>query len=158
MVNNDRDSDSKIAFEQTTCSAEAFRRDKGQKIIGFSYFRPPTGTLASLASRLKDYIGGIKENLDLIPKYYHGWVMRLYVDFSSQDPKLQKILCELACDYHYFDICDVRNLPGNPMNDATGIFAPNWRFFPTLDPQVILKNFLRTIYFIRKFHFLPYLS
>ena len=141
MVNNARDSDSKIAFEQTTCSAEAFRRGKGQKIIGFSYFRPPTGTLA-MFSRLKDYIGGIKENLDSIPKYYHGWVMRLYIDFSSQDPRLQKIICELACDYHYFDICDVRNLPGNPMNDATGIFAPNWRFFPTLDPQVILKKFL----------------
>ena len=57
LVNKARDSDSKIAFEQTTCSREAFHRGKGQKIIGFSYFRPPTTTLA-MFSRIKDYIGG----------------------------------------------------------------------------------------------------
>ena len=133
---DDTSDNSKIAFEQTTCSEGAFRRGKGQKIIGFSYFRPPTDTLA-MFSRMKDYIGGVKENLDLMPKYYgDGWVMRLYLDFSSLNPKLQKHICELACDYHYFDICDVRHLPGNPINDATKIYAANWRFFPTLDPQV----------------------
>ena len=29
-----------------------------------------------------------------------------------------------------------RKLPGNPGIDARDIFAMNWRFFPTLDPQV----------------------
>ena len=133
---DDTSDNSKIPFEQTTCSEGAFRRGQGQKIIGFSYFRPPTDTFA-MFSRMKDYIGGVKGNLDLMPKYYgDGWVMRLYLDFSSLNPKLQKHICELACDYHYFDICDVRHLPGNPINDATKIYAANWRFFPTLDPQV----------------------
>ena len=31
-----------------------------------------------------------------------------------------------------------RNLPGTPVTDASEIFAMNWRFFPTLDPQVDL--------------------
>ena len=31
---------------------------------------------------------------------------------------------------------NVRSLPGTPVNDAQNIFAMNWRFFPSLDPQV----------------------
>ena len=31
-------------------------------------------------------------------------------------------------------------LPGTPVTDASKIFAMNWRFFPTLDPQVIQET------------------
>jgi len=41
------------------------------------------------------------------------------------------------------DICDARNLPGTPMIDASEVFPMNWRFFPTLDPQVDAYSFLR---------------
>ena len=45
-------------------------------------------------------------------------------------------LCKLACKNPILDICDVKNLPGIPYEDAHDVFAGNWRFFPTLDPQV----------------------
>jgi len=45
-------------------------------------------------------------------------------------------LCKLACNDSNLDIFDTANLPGIPMKNATDMFAMNWRFFPTLDPQV----------------------
>ena len=64
-----------------------------------------------------------------------GWVMRLYFDLDKADP-IHDALCKLACSDTNLDICDAANLPGTPMKDATKVFAMNWRFFPTLDPQV----------------------
>ena len=63
--------------------------------------------------------------------------MRLYVDLDMHDPVLTPI-CDLVCANDNLDICEVSNLPGNPMKNATEVFAMNWRFFPTLDPQVSL--------------------
>ena len=37
-------------------------------------------------------------------------------------------------------MCNVRQLPGVPKVDASEIFPMNWRFFPTLDPQVIISS------------------
>ena len=82
-----------------------------------------------------------------MPVYYSGWIMRLYVDFRQlnqfQHREIKDELCEIACIYPNFDICDVRNLPGTPVEDASKIFAKNWRFFPTLDPQVKNSNEFR---------------
>ena len=64
-----------------------------------------------------------------------GWVMRLYFDLDKTD-LIHGKLCDLACSDTNLDICDAANLPGTPMKDATKVFAMNWRFFPTLDPQV----------------------
>ena len=61
--------------------------------------------------------------------------MRLYLDLSKTDPILNDI-CDLACNDTNIDLCDVKTLPGTPLVDATEIFPKNWRFFPTLDPQV----------------------
>ena len=63
--------------------------------------------------------------------------MRLYFDLDPTDP-VHTALCRLACSDNNIDICDAANLPGTPMKDATKVFAMNWRFFPTLDPQVSL--------------------
>ena len=76
--------------------------------------------------------------------------MRLYVDFGQLNQfrhrEIKDQLCEIACIYPNFDICDVRNLPGTPVEDASKIFAKNWRFFPTLDPQVKNSNELRLLF------------
>ena len=74
-------------------------------------------------------------------KYYPDWIMRLYTDYDIEDPTFRK-LCDLACDdqYSYLDICHVKQLPGTPLSDASKIFGMNWRFFPTLDPQVKNNN------------------
>ena len=85
----------------------------------------------------KGFVEGIKGNLDLMPTYYPGWVMRLYIDYDLDDPIIRK-LCNLACkpQYSNLDICHMKQLPGTPLKDARKIFPMNWRFFPTLDPQV----------------------
>ena len=47
-------------------------------------------------------------------------------------------LCELACSNSHLDLCHVRQLPGNPVRDASQLHPMMWRFLPTLDPQVSL--------------------
>ena len=61
--------------------------------------------------------------------------MRLYYDLDDRDP-ITKELCDLQCKNSILDICNARRLPGTPELDASRIFPMNWRFFPTLDPQV----------------------
>jgi hypothetical protein len=89
----------------------------------------------------KGYFEGIKENLKMMPVLYPGWVMRLYFDLDQNDPVL-KMVCDLACSDINLDICYVAKLPGTPMIDATKVFAMDWRFFPTLDPQVIILLYI----------------
>ena len=42
----------------------------------------------------------------------------------------------MACKDDNIDLCYVKELPGNPLQDAAHVFPMMWRFFPTLDPQV----------------------
>ncbi len=121
-----------VQLEDTTCGIDAFRRGSGQKIVGFSFY----GDVNSPHAIEKGYFEGIDENLRLMQKYYPGWIMRLYYNMDKSDPVLAKI-CELACNDQNLDLCDAENLPGTPMKDAVKVFAMNWRFFPTIDPQVI---------------------
>ena len=78
-------------------------------------------------------IQGIADNLDLVPRHYPGWTIRVYYDLEPEDPELRR-LCDLACSNPSLDICHVRNNPAS--GDISQIFAMNWRFFPTLDPNV----------------------
>ena len=96
-----------------------------------------------------DYVKGIKDNLELMKKYYPGFVMRLYLEIDENHP-VEKSLCKLACENPTLDLCDVKNLPGpHVLKDAhkvspiRKIMPAFWRFFTTLDPQV---NFF-TIFF-----------
>ena len=70
-----------------------------------------------------------KPDLDYLP------FSRLYYDIDDGDDVLVD-LCEMACRDPNLDLCFIRDLPGTPIVDASGVFAMNWRFFPTLDPQV----------------------
>ena len=143
-----------LTLNLTTCSIDAFKRGPGQKIVGFSFYGDINSDyrweqqvthlnkewkciilLKLYCSKKKGYFEGIVGNLELMPKYYPGWVMRLYYDLNKKDPVF-KDLCELACQNDYLDICDAKHLPGTPFKDASKVFAMNWRFFPTLDPQV----------------------
>jgi len=129
-------------YNKTTCSPEAYARGNGQKIIGFSYY----GDFHSAGHKAKKYFEGIQNNVNLLPKFYPGWIIRLYYDLDQDDP-LRHQLCELSCQTN-FDLCDIQKLPGRvPMGNvkythlnielkAKNIFPRNWRFFPILDPQV----------------------
>ena len=85
---------------------------------------------------MKKYFSGIKSNLQKVRELYNEtWVTRLYFDVNNNGSLLNQ-LYDLACNHDDLDLCDVRALPGNPVRDAIKINAMNWRFFPTLDPQV----------------------
>jgi len=120
-------------YWKTTCSTDAVRRGAGQRVAAYSFY----GSATTARHKAKKYFAGIVENLALLPQLYPGWVMRLYYDLDPGDPSLAQ-LCELACGAGgaHLDLCEVRRLPGTPMRDAHRVFAMNWRFFPTLDPQV----------------------
>lgn len=47
---------------------------------------------------------------------------RLYYDLDPGDP-LMADLCSLACSHPNLDLCYVRDLPGNPVRDASSIFG-----------------------------------
>ncbi len=144
-----------FSFNETTCSYDAYLRGIGQKIAGFSFygdinsdhrykitcllFDLDSFTSFFYFSKKKGYFQGIVGNLEMMPKFYPGWIMRLYYDLDRRDPILQD-LCDLACSNPGLDICDAKHLPGTPFKDASRVFAMNWRFFPTLDPQVSGPN------------------
>ena len=83
--------------------------------------------------KFTSFFQGIADNLDLMPHHYPGWIIRVYYDLEPDDPEL-RLLCDLACSNPSLDICHVRNNPAS--GDISQIFAMNWRFFPTLDPNV----------------------
>ena len=103
-------------------------------MLAFSFY----GATNSSKHKKKKYFRGIKKNLALVPAIYGpGWSMRLYYDLAGEDPMLQE-LCSLACSFPHLDLCYVRDLPGQPSTNVSSMFPMNWRFLPTLDPQVEL--------------------
>ena len=133
-VHGHLDSDHRLQYSSTTCGRDAYERGPNQKVAGFSFY----GNTSSEVHKGKQFFVGIKENLELLPILYgEEWSMRLYYDLDREDP-LMHDLCSLACQHSHLDLCHVRDLPGNPVKDASSIFPMNWRFFPTLDPQVDL--------------------
>jgi hypothetical protein len=73
------------------------------------------------------------DNLELMPKFYPGWVLRLYYDLKPGH-RLMSDLCRVACANPNIDLCYVRNIPA--AGDVHKVFAMNWRFLPCLDEQV----------------------
>ena len=56
----------------------------------------------------KPTFSGIRENVELVDKFYNkSWVMRLYYDIDQEDD-LMDTLCEIACEYDSLDLCFVR--------------------------------------------------
>lgn len=126
-----------IDYNQTTCGQDAFARGSGQKVISFSFY----GDIKTEYSKKKGYFDGLEGNLKLMPKYYPGWIMRVYFDLDDADP-VRAEMCNLACNSTILDLCHAGQLPGTPMVDARKVFPMNWRFFPTLDPQVRFHHHL----------------
>ena len=62
--------------------------------------------------------------------------MWLYHDLELEDP-LMVDACDLACDNSRLDFCSVKKLPHPLLANASAMFPMNWRFFPTLDSQVV---------------------
>ena len=82
----------------------------------------------------RKYFLGIKENLELIRKFYPGWTMRLYYQVNEYQGDVMKQLCELACNNMELDICDAT--ANSKLGNAAILYPLIWRFLPVIDRQV----------------------
>ena len=58
----------------------------------------------------RDFIGGIKRNLESIQKYFPDYSMRLYYHVSPASDFYQKI-CPFTCSVPNLDLCNVEMIP-----------------------------------------------
>ena len=121
------DVDTKVST--STCSHQSIVRGSNQKVVAFSFYGNPNSTQV----QERKYFQGIKANLNQMPMYYPGWVLRLYYDLPK-DHFLMTELCDLVCHDLNIDLCYVQNIP--MLGNVSKVFPMNWRFFPMLDPQV----------------------
>merc|ERR1712142_405965 len=86
-------------LSDTTCSQHAYARGPGQKVVAFSFFekdnksvvaRKQTGDAENNVSGF--FFKGFRINIDLLPKHYPGWIIRIYHDIEESDP-LMETLC-----------------------------------------------------------------
>jgi len=125
-------------LNKTTCSRDAWNRGSHQKVVSFSFF----GSVNSSRNEERQYFQGIEENLSLVTKLYGpSWSMRVYYSLDGNNPSTMAFLCRLACTKRALDLCPASSLPGNPRVNLVNMFPRNWRFLPTLDPQVDLAVF-----------------
>ena len=123
LFDGEEEQNNSIKFSGTTCGWDAFRRGSNQKVVGFSFY----GDTSSGAHQARKYFDGIEENLRLVRSQYGAdWSMRLYYDLDQSEVLMDR-LCELACNNNHLDLCYVRQLPGNPVKDASDIHPSLWR-------------------------------
>jgi hypothetical protein len=114
-----------------TCDLyNVFSRGPNQKVIGLSlYGNDPF------------YYNSIKTISKLAKKYYPGWVVRIYYDFSINDTAI----CELEClkendEYiNNVDFCNVNKIPfGSAIDSWTALYMHKmtWRWLPIGDSFV----------------------
>ena len=77
-----------FSFTDTTCGRDAFLRGPGQKVVGFSFYNYPNAGFwhSWWKNKRKGFFQGIIGNLELMPIFYPGWIMRLYFDLEEGDP------------------------------------------------------------------------
>ena len=69
---DEREDDIVVYYNQTTCSQDAFRRGKGQKIVGFSFY----GDINTAYSKKKGYFEGKKWHQTIISLLYSLYIFR----------------------------------------------------------------------------------
>jgi len=137
-----------ILVKDTLCEDYTFVRGPGQNVVAFTFYEPPVnnktdtfnvtidegGMNSHEQSVRRKYFLGIKENLELIRKFYPGWTMRLYYQVNEYQGDVMKQLCELACNNMELDICDATT--NSKLGNAAILYPLIWRFLPVIDRQV----------------------
>ena len=78
------------------------------------------------------YLDGIRENFELVKRYYPDYTMRLYADLGgpigavNSDSMAKSALCDLACKEQNFDICDIYSIP--KLGNASVLYPLLWRY------------------------------
>ena len=132
VISKDKHKD-QVLFNETACSYHAYRRGSGQKIVTYSYYK----STSRPSGKQNLYLAGIKENLDLMPLLYPGWVMQVYIDLDADDTNLSH-LYKLVSSNPNIDLCHILNPPGTHKKKTPDVLGINWRFYAALDPQVKL--------------------
>ncbi len=86
-------------LSNTTCSLDAFVRGSGQKVVGFSIY----GDLSDNTRKEREFIEGIAGNLQLMPRFYPGWTMRLYFELDDTHP-IKKVSWCMKCRCLFWDL------------------------------------------------------
>ena len=116
----------------TTCDPSTWVRGPGQRVVAYTYFEHPA---KAAKSKERNYLKGIRENLELIKKHYPGFTMRLYYQVpETSESGVMDELCELACKEPMFDLCNAADNPR--LGNMTVLYPLLWRFMPVLDLQV----------------------
>ena len=118
-----------VQTSDSMCSLHSGQRGANQKVISYTYFK---NNHTEKRIRMK-YFDGIPKILEILPKTYPGWTMRLYHDLDHSDEQHAQ-LCQMACANPNIDLCHTKNIPA--LGDVTSMFAKNWRFLPLMDPHV----------------------
>ena len=113
---------------QNSCGSDSKRKGAGQKIFSFSFY----GDTNSDLHNRRAYFKGIRENIDIIKLNFPDWNVRIYHDFSRNDPVYEQ-LCQIVCQEPILDLCHVHALPF--FGNISEIFPMIWRFLPVLDQQ-----------------------
>ncbi|CAL4122428.1 unnamed protein product, partial [Meganyctiphanes norvegica] len=92
-------------IEKSLCSDWATSRGSSQRVVSYSIY----GNISDMKIN-KRYFSAIERRINEVAKYYKGWTVRLYHNFSSSDRASNGFLCNLYCKYHHFDPCQVLDL------------------------------------------------
>jgi hypothetical protein len=95
-----------------------------KKVISFSLFKAPESWEQAMETNHQKYITGIKNNLELISKFYPDWFVYLYHDGCFSEELVKQF-------------SEYKNLVPILAKDF-GISAMQWRFLPHDDEEVEL--------------------
>ena len=120
----------------STCSESATARGHGQRIISFAFYnnRQIKNKLShSSISSTDEEFRGIRENLQLVEKYYPSYSMRLYTDITEKThSNRHSELCAIYCNHPKLDICNVYHLGNQNNSNGNDLITSNLTGFGIL--------------------------
>lgn len=106
----------------TLCSSKSKARGPGQKVISYSFF--------GATEKCEKYKKGLQLNIELVPKFYPDFIIRIYHDENQT-----LFLTQNYGNFSHVDLCPAKEI--SFMNiEAEKIVPTTWRFFPIFDPFV----------------------
>ena len=90
--------------KSAVCDTYATYRPSGQHVVAYSFYGNSSDSRV-----VSHYLEPMAQRAQDIKTHYPGWIMRIY--YHSEDIKVQAQLCQLWCQNHHVDLCDVQSLP-----------------------------------------------
>ncbi|CAG0904011.1 unnamed protein product [Darwinula stevensoni] len=114
------------------CGRRSISRGPNQKVLSYSLFGVEGASRA--AGPYETLVSGI---LDGVRKWYPGWVVRIYTNYSSENEEVASWMKSLEEKFPIVDFCHVENLPGIVGDVQTRQSNGRvWRYLPMMDPLV----------------------